>query len=48
MVNGTDTIFISQNFIYVALEPVLELALVDQACLELTEIHLSLPPKCWD
>ena len=27
----------------VALEPVLELALVDQAGLELTEIHLPLP-----
>ena len=32
----------------VALEPALELALVDQAGLELTEIHLPLPPKCWD
>ena len=27
-------------------EPVLELALVDQADLELTEIHLPLPPEC--
>ena len=32
----------------VALEPVLELALVEQAGLELTVIHLPLPPKLWD
>ncbi|KAH0511373.1 Serine/threonine-protein kinase TAO2 [Microtus ochrogaster] len=32
----------------VVLEPVLELALVDQAGLELTEIRLPLPPECWD
>ena len=32
----------------VALEPVLELALVDQAGLEFTEILLSLPSECWD
>ena len=32
----------------VVLEPILELALVDQASLELTEIHLPLPPECWD
>ena len=32
----------------VAWEPVLELALVDQAVLELTEIRLPLPPECWD
>ena len=31
----------------VALEPVLELGLVDQAGLELTEIRLLLPPECW-
>ena len=31
----------------VALEPVLELALVDQVGLELTEICLLLPLKCW-
>ena len=30
------------------LEPVLELALVDQVGLELTEICLPLPPQCWD
>ena len=30
----------------VALEPVLELALVDQAGLELTELCLPLPPEC--
>ena len=32
----------------VALETALELALVDPASLELTEIHLPLPPKCCD
>ena len=32
----------------VAEEPVLELALVDQAGLKLKEIPLPLPPKCWD
>ena len=32
----------------VALEPVLELALVEQIGLKLTEIHLPLPPECWD
>ena len=31
-----------------ALEPVLELGLVDQAGLELTKILLLLPPECWD
>ena len=31
-----------------ATQPVLKLALVDQAGLELTEIRLPLPPKCWD
>ena len=41
--------FSRQSF-SVALEPIPELALVevDQAGLELTEIQLSLPPKCWD
>lgn len=28
--------------------PILDLALVDQAGLELTEIRLPLPPKGWD
>ena len=32
----------------VALEPALELALVDQSGLKLTEICLPLPPECWD
>ena len=34
----------------IALEPVLELAVVDQAGLKLTEIHLPLPLllECWD
>ena len=36
------------GFLCVTALAVLELALVDQAGLELTEIHLSLPPKCWD
>ena len=31
-----------------ALEPVLELTVVDQAGLELTDILLLLPPECWD
>ena len=39
--------FTRQGF-SVALEPVLEQAIVDQAGLELTEIHLPLPPECWD
>ena len=39
--------FLRQGF-SVALEPFLELALVDQAGLELIEIHLPLPPECWD
>ena len=39
--------FLRQGF-YVALEPVLELALIDQADLELTEILLFLPPEYWD
>ena len=39
--------FSSQGF-SVALEPVLELALVDQAGLELTKIRPPLPPECWD
>ena len=39
--------FFKTGFPCVTLEPVLELALVDQAALELTEIHLCLPPMCW-
>ena len=39
--------FLRQSF-SVALEAVLELALVYQAGLELTEIRLPLPPECWD
>ena len=41
-------LFFETGFFCVALEPVLELALVDQAGLELTEICLPLPPECWD
>ena len=40
-------VFLRQGF-SVASEPVLELALVEQAGLELKEIHLPLRPKCWD
>ena len=40
--------YFSRQGFSVALEPVLELALVDQAGLELTKIHLPLPPECWD
>ena len=40
-------LFFETRFLCVALA-VLELALVDQASLKLTEIHLPLPPKCWD
>ena len=36
------------GFLCVTALTVLELALVDQAVLELTEICLPLPPKCWD
>ena len=39
--------FLRQGF-SVALEPVLELALVDHAGLELIEICLPLPPEYWD
>ena len=38
--------FVSRQGFSVALETVLDLALVDQASLELTEIHLPLPPEC--
>ena len=31
----------------VALEPVQDLTIIDQTGLELIEIHLPLPPKCW-
>ena len=40
--------FFSGQGFSVALELILELALVDQVGLELTEIHLSLPPESWD
>ena len=40
-------VFLRQGF-SAALVPVLEIVLVDQAGLELTEIHLHLPPECWD
>ena len=40
--------FVLRQGFSVALEPIMELALVDQASLELTEICLSLLPGCWD
>ena len=40
-------LFFKMGFLCVALELVLELALIDQAGLELTEILLLLPPECW-
>ena len=41
-------LFFETGFLCVDLVPILELALVDQAGLELTEICLLLPPQCWD
>ena len=41
------TFFLRQGF-SVDLVPVPELALVDQAGIELTEVRLPLPPECWD
>ena len=40
--------FFETGLFCTALEPVLELTLVDQASLELTEILLPLPPQCGD
>ena len=40
--------FSRQGFSMLLLESVLELAPVDKAGLEPTEIYLFLPPKCWD
>ena len=40
-------IFLRPSFT-VALEPVLELALVEQSGLELTKIYPPLPAECWD
>ena len=40
--------FFETGFLYVALEPVLKLALVDQAGFKFTEIRLPLPLECWD
>ena len=38
--------FFDTGFLHVALVPILELAHVDQADLELTEVRLPLPPEC--
>ena len=46
--DATSSFCFSRQGFSVALEPVLELALVDQAGLELTEIRVPLPPECWD
>ena len=47
--SGSKQIFFFETlFRDIALVPVLELALVDQAGLKLTEICLTLPPECWD
>ena len=52
MKNGANIFFLGFGFLRqgfsVALEPVLALALVDQAGLKVTEIHPPLPPECWD
>ena len=40
--------FILETGFLCSLEPVLELALLDQAGLELTEICLLLSLECWD
>ena len=49
---GTSSFFLclvcSRQVFSVALEPVLELALLDQACLDLTEICLPQASECWD
>ena len=41
-------VFFSRQGFPVALESVLKLALVDLAGLKFTEIHLPLPPECYD
>ena len=47
----TEYLFLSPDAMSDVIEnvvvPVLKLALVDQALLELTEIHLPLPTECW-
>ena len=40
--------YVKTGFLCVTVLAGLELALVDQTGLELTEICLHLPPKCWD
>ena len=41
-------LFFKTGFLCITALAVLELAFVDQAHLELTEIHRPLPPKRWD
>ena len=47
--NTLHEIFLETGFLcnFGALELVLEIALIDQASLNLMEILLSLPPECW-
>ena len=40
-------LFFKTGFLYVGLD-ILEITLVDQASIELTDILLSVPPKSWD
>ena len=40
--------FVFQDSVLCVALVVLELGFVDQAGLELTDIHLPRPPKCWD
>ena len=46
--HNNNMIGFSRQGFSVALEPVMELALVDQASLKFTKICLPLLPKCWD
>lgn len=41
--------FFQRGFFFYVIEPWLSwIRFIDEAGLELTEIHLPLPPKCWD
>lgn len=48
--NCNITVIKTQIYIFydVVLKPVLEPTPVDQGSLKLTDIHLPLPPECWD
>ena len=45
---GFVLVFFNTGFLCERVLAVLEVALVDQAGLELTDIHLPLPPECWE